>query len=298
MNYQRFFFLIIFTVLLPFLKPVNAQTVFTPVGKQMFTADSVGACQGVAIIEGRLFLYGDRRRTDGGRAGVIREHHYTGDALEYLGVECRLTFNANDIIHHPTGIAYHNGEAFIGNSIRNPENPDKWIASIYLVAWDKLLQHRTLDKSLLNTINDDLAIQGTRPALVEFKGKRYVATSDYGDNGNEVRLYHFDELKNAKKTSDKGVFYAKFTSGPWVQNLHWIPETGQLVLIQNQIEGRRWRLTFVDLEKSLAAGKEAITQVLDFENQDELEGFCLLTAKKGIAVSSSRVNNVMVFDMP
>ena len=291
MKYLRFFSIIFF--MLPFLTPANGQSVFNPQGKQVFTLDSLGACQGVCVVEGKLFLYGDRSRT-----GVIRQYRYTGNDMEHLGGECLLTVDGKDVIHHPTGIAYHNGEAFIGNSIRNPENPEKWIATIYQIAWDKLLQHRTLDRSLLNTITDDLAIQGTRPALVEYKGKRYVATSDYGDNGNEVRLYHFDALKNATKTSDNGVFYAKFTCGPWVQNLHWIPQNNILVLIQNQIEGRRWRLTFVDLEKSLATGKESIIKVLDFENQDELEGFCLLSAQKGIAVSSSRRNNVLIFNMP
>jgi hypothetical protein len=292
MNHLRIFYISLLFVL-SLLMPANGQSIFNPPNKQVFTLDSLGACQGVCIVEGNLFLYGDRSRT-----GVIRQYQYTGNTMEYLGGECQLTLNGNDIINHPTGIAYFNGDAFIGNSIRNPENPEKWIAAIYRVAWDNLLQYKTLDRSLLNTINDDLAIQGTRPALIEYKGKRYVATSDYGDNGNEVRLYHFEALKNASKTSDKDVFYAKFTCGPWVQNLHWIPQNNTLVLIQNQIEGRQWRLTFVDLEKSLSEGKEAIIKVLDFENQDELEGFCLLTAQKGIAVSSSRNNNVLIFDMP
>ena len=291
MNQQRFFFMNLL-FLLPFGATVSAQSIFTPQGKQIFTLDSLGACQGVCLIEDKLYLYGDRK------TGVIREYRFTDNNLEYLGGECQLTFDGKDIINHPTGIAFHNGDAFIGNSIRNPENPQKWIATIYRVAWNKLLQYRTLDESLLGTITDDLAIQGTRPALVEYSGKRYVATSDYGDNGNEVRLYHFDELKTASKTSDKGVFYAKFTCSPWVQNLHWIPQDNNLVLIQNQIEGRRWRLTFVDLEKSLATGKESIVKVLDFENQDELEGFCQLSVQKGIAVSSSRRNNVIIFDMP
>ena len=138
MNYQRFFFIILF-FLVPFWATLNGQSIFYPQSKQVFTLDSLGACQGVCVIEGKLYLYGDRK------TGVIREYRYTGDKMEYLGGECQLTFDGKEIINHPTGIAFHNGEAFIGNSIRNPENPQKWIATIYRVAWNKFLQYRTLD---------------------------------------------------------------------------------------------------------------------------------------------------------
>jgi len=100
-------------------------------------------------------------------------------------------------------------------------------------------------------------------------------------------------LKNAKKTSAKGVLYKKFTCTPWVQNLNWIPENGTLVLIQNQIEGRRWRFTYVDLAKSIGSGKQEVIKTIDIDRGDELEGFTFLnTSTRGIAVSSSRRNNV------
>jgi hypothetical protein len=70
-----------------------------------------------------------------------------------------------------------------------------------------------------------------------------------------------------------------------------------LVLIQNQIEGRKWRLTFLDLEKSLEYSQASVIKVIDFGNRDELEGFCMLSADKGIAVSSSQKNNVLVFKL-
>ena len=81
-----------------------------------------------------------------------------------------------------------------------------------------------------------------------------MATADYGNKANEVRLYDPARLAKAKKTSEPGVVVKKFTCSPWVQNLHWIPSKGVLVLIQNQIEGRRWRFTFVDLKKIYRSG--------------------------------------------
>jgi len=72
-----------------------------------------------------------------------------------------------------------------------------------------------------------------------------------------------------------------------------MPEKGILVLIRNQIEGRRWRFTFVDLEKSITSGKEEVIRSIDLDRADELEGFTFLKDdKKGIAVSSSRKDNV------
>lgn len=273
------------------------------------TTDSLGACQGVSYLDGRAYLYGDRE------VGVIRSYTVDQHRLTYTGQEIKLTEGGNDVINHPTGIAYGraangratngratNGRAtngqptrptFIGNSIRlNPEGT-KWRAVIYSVNWAGLLRTGTLDGNLLNTIEDDACIQGTRPEYVQVDGNWYVATADYGNRANEVRLYDPERLAKAKKTSEPGVVVRKFTCSPWVQNLHWIPEKGVLVLIQNQIEGRRWRFTFLDLKKSLAAGREHVIRTVDVDKADELEGFTLLgDGKSGLAVTSSRANNV------
>ena len=258
------------------------------------TTDSLGACQGVSYLDGRAYLYGDRE------VGMIRSYTLNQNTLTYTGQEVRLTEGGKDVINHPTGIAYGpatNGRAerptFIGNSIRlNPEGT-KWRAVIYAVNWAGLLRTGTLDGNLLNVIEDDACIQGTRPEYVQVDGTWYVATADYGNRANEVRLYDPERLAKAKKTSEPGVLVKKFTCSPWVQNLHWIPEKGVLVLIQNQIEGRRWRFTFLDLKKSLPTGREHVIQTIDIDKADELEGFTLLgDGKTGIAVTSSRTSNV------
>ena len=252
------------------------------------SADSLGACQGVAYIKGKAYLYGDRE------AGVIREYDVVGDTLVFTKKEMMLTLDGTDIINHPTGIAHNgSGPAFIGNSIRLNKEGTAWKAVIYVVDWEGLLRTRTLDGNLLKIIEDDACIQGTRPEYVSYQNKAYVATADYGGKSNEVRLYDPEALLRSSKTSDAGVLVKKFTCGPWVQNLHWIPEKDILVLVQNQIEGRKWRLTFLDLSKSVEQGSQVVVHEEDMPVADELEGFALMGAiNKGLAVSSSRKNNV------
>jgi hypothetical protein len=253
------------------------------------TIDSLGACQGISYQNGNIFLYGDRE------VGMIRKFKMVGDSLVYQGQEYKLTQKGQDVINHPTGIAYNGSNpTFIGNSIRLNAEGTKWKAVIYCVDWKGLQRTGTLDGNLINTIEDDACIQGTRPEYVKYEGKWYVATADYGDHGNEVRLYDPEKLKTASKTSEKGVLYKKFTCTPWVQNLHWVSDKGVLVLIQNKVEGRQWCFTYVDLKKSITAGKQVvISQVDQIDRGDELEGFSFIgNDNKGIAVTSSRKNNV------
>jgi hypothetical protein len=252
------------------------------------TIDSLGACQGAGYIDGKVFLYGDRE------VGMIREYVLRKDSLTYAGKEYRLTLNGQDLINHPTGIAHHGRyPVFIGNSIRLNKEGTLWKAMIYQVDWEGLKNKGVLDGNLLSTIEDDACIQGTRPEYVRYKGKWYVATADYGDKRNEVRLYDPEKLKKAARTSEPGVLYKKFSCGAWVQNLHWVNEKGILILIQNQIEGRKWRYTFLDLEKSLDTGRQQVISMQDIDKADELEGFTMTGGnKRGVAVTSSRKQNV------
>jgi len=253
------------------------------------TVDSLGACQGISYQHGRIFLYGDRE------VGMIREFKLVNDSLVYLNKEYKLTQNGQNVIKHPTGIAYNGvGPTFMGNSVKmNPEGT-LWKTNIYCIDWKALLKKGTLDGPLLNTIDDDACIQGTRPEYVKYHNKWYVATADYGNHGNEVRLYDPEKLAKCKKTSEPGVLFKKFTCTPWVQNLNWIADKGELVLIQNKIEGRQWLFTYVDLEKSIDQGKQVVISTVEHINRpDELEGFSFTgNDNKGIAVTSSRKNNV------
>ncbi|RYZ29869.1 MAG: hypothetical protein EOP49_40250 [Sphingobacteriales bacterium] len=256
------------------------------------TVDSLGAGQGVAVHGNSILLYGDRE------VGVLRQYKMQGDTLVYVGRETKLTIHDTDLINHPTGIAYQEGQpVFIGNSIRLNAEGTKWKAVIYLVDWKKLLQQPTLDGALLHTIDDDTCIQGTRPEYVKYKNKWYVATADYGPARNEVRLYEPAALAKADRTSKPGVCAFKFTCSPWVQNLWFNRKDNKLVLVQNQIEGRRWKLSWIDLDQSIAKGKEVILDTVVTDRADELEGFAMSPdGKKGIAVTSARTNNVNIME--
>ncbi|NML64346.1 hypothetical protein HHL22_03925 [Hymenobacter sp. RP-2-7] len=278
-------------LLLPFLTSLAGLfSSLSPVAltvQTSMTVPALGACQGASYQQGRLYLYGDRE------VGVIRAYAAGPDSLRYTGQEIKLTVGGQDVINHPTGLAWHGqGPTFLGNSIRlNPEGT-QWRAVIYCLDWAGLLRTGTLDGNLRQTIEDDAAIQGSRPEYVQYRGKWYVATADYGNHGNEVRLYDPARLAQAHRTSEPGVLAGKFTCSPWVQNMLWVPARGTLVLIQNQVEGRRWRFTFVDLAQSMAAGHEVVRQVVDVDKTDELEGFTLLGDEaRGLAVTSSRTAN-------
>lgn len=256
------------------------------------TVDALGACQGITYQNGRYYLYGDRE------VGVMREYQLQKDSLIYQNREFKFTVKDENIIKHPTGIAYHKGlPTFVGNSVRQNAEGTFWKAVINCINWEGFIKTGTLDGNLIKTIEDDACIQGTRPEYINYKGKWFVATADYGNKTNQVRLYDPTALAKADKTSEKGILFKKFNCSPWVQNLHFIADKGILVLIQNQVEGRKWRLTFLDLDKSIESGQEAVLSVIDTDKADELEGFTFTTNKeKGIAVSSSRTNNVSFMD--
>jgi len=257
--------------------------------QRSITVDSLGACQGISYQKGKIFLYGDRE------VGMVREFKLVNDSLVYLHKEYKLTINGQDLINHPTGIAYNGvGPTFIGNSTKlNPEGT-QWKTEIFCVDWKGLLKTGTLDGNVINTIDDNACIQGARPEYVKYHNKWYVATADYGNHGNEVRLYDPEKLKNCKHSNEPGVLFKKFTCTAWVQNLNWIADKGILVLIQNKIEGRQWQFTYVDLDKSIETGKQVVISQIDHIGRaDELEGFAFTgDDRNGIAVTSSRSNNV------
>ncbi|PTX18220.1 hypothetical protein C8N40_10619 [Pontibacter mucosus] len=261
--------------------------------RRALSIESLGACQGASFINGKAYLYGDRE------VGVIREYVPLQDSLAYTQREVLLTIDGKDVINHPTGIAYNGqGPTFIGNSVRLNKEGTSWKALIYAVDWEGMLKTGTLDGNLDKVIEDDACIQGTRPEYVRYGDKWYVATADYGNRANEVRLYDPEALSRASRTSEEGVLFKKFTCGPWVQNLHWIPEKDILVLIQNQVEGRKWRFTFLDLSKSIDQGREEVLKVVDLDYADELEGFTLLGEGAGaLGVTSSRKANAHLMEL-
>ena len=77
-------------------------------------------------------------------------------------------------------------------------------ARIYRLDWEQAWKDGNLDRAVLGEIDDDAAINGTRPVFVSLGGKTYLATADYGDVHPEIRLYDPDRLLAAGRSSAPG----------------------------------------------------------------------------------------------
>jgi len=245
------------------------------------TVPGIGAGQGIAARDGFIYLYGDAE------TGVIREYRLIREPapqLDWTGREIRLTRDGENTIPHPTGLAFHPGlPTFIGNTVKRQ-------GTLFRVDWQRMLQGGNLDNAVLGVIEDDRAVNGTRPENVRRAGRWLIATSDYGQERNELRYYDPHRLTRAKKTSEAGVLVAHQACGPWVQGLCWLGDCGVLVIIQNQQEGRGWRLTCLPSIQSLVP--ESSERRQDLEERGELEGFCAVGRDLCILLRSGRRENV------
>jgi hypothetical protein len=267
--------------------PVNALQIVSafltpPVSLEPpITVTGIGAGQGVEVRDGKVYLYGDAN------TGVVREYDVVGNnALGFTGRQILLTAGGRDLASHPTGLTVMPGVGtLLGDTVSGQ-------GTIFMIDWARALANGTLDGAVQATVADDLAVNGTRPEFVRVGQRWLVATADYGSLANEVRLYDPERLKTAVRTSEPGVLVYRFRSSPYVQTLHWLDAPGLLVLVQNQREAEGWRLTIIDLARSIAAGQEVVTQMINLSPRDELEGFHLLDAGRGLFLTSSAVFNV------
>jgi hypothetical protein len=245
------------------------------------TVGGIGAGQGVEVRDGKVYLYGDAT------TGIIREYDVTGnDALGSTGRQVLLTVDGRDVVPHPTGFTTMSGVGtLLGNTVAEQ-------GTIFMIDWARALASGTLDGAIQATVADDLAVNGTRPEFVRVGERWLVATADYGAVANEIRIYDPQRLETATRTSEPGVLVYRFRSSPFVQTLHWLDSPGLLVLVQNQRTGQGWRLTVVDLARSIAAGQQVVTQTIDLSPQDELEGFHLVAPGRGLFLTSSSLHNL------
>jgi hypothetical protein len=252
------------------------------------TMEGLGAMQGVSFHDGKVYLYGDVWDAKP-RVGVIRE--YTLD-YQPTGRVVWLRKGDKPLIRHPTGLTWHpRWGTFLGDTVERR-------GIIYRLDWMKAWEEGNLDHAVLDVLDDDAAVNGCRPELVQLDGKDYLATADYGDARPEVRLYDPDKLLKAKRTSAPGVAAYRVLSGPFNQNLHWDAEQGQLTCIQNVIAGRGWRLDVLDLAKAVADGRvwgpRVRVRTLTFPPHNELEGYRPLDQARGLFVTSSWKDNLVV----
>jgi len=252
------------------------------------TDERLGACQGIAIRDGRIYAYGDVYSAKP-RVGVLREYDME---LKPTGHEVWLRQAGRPLIIHPTGLTWHERwGTLLGDTVKKK-------AVIYRIDWDRAWNEGNLDHAVRDVIDDDAAINGCRPTFVVLGGRTLIATADYGDIHPEIRLYDPDLLLKAHRSSAPGIEVARMLCGPFNQNLYWDARTGRLTCVQNVIEGRGWRLDVIDLAKGIADGRAdspgVRTLTLTFPPHDELEGYWPLDSERSLFVTSRRQGNIVI----
>ncbi|NJL30889.1 MAG: hypothetical protein HC898_04255 [Phycisphaerales bacterium] len=212
--------------------------------------------------------------------------------LIYTGRQVELTQQGKDLVSHPTGLTHHpDYGTFLGDTVAGK-------GVIYHIDWQRLWADGNLNHAVLHVVHDDAAINGTRPEFVTYQGKVCIATSDYGDKDNAVRLYDPVKLKTARRTTEPGVMVQSMPCGAFVQSLLWDEHDQLLVLVQKYDPGLGWRLTGLKLEGPELKGQSPLRLFApfdDFSPADELEGFHLLPGtgrNLGVFLTSHKQSNV------
>jgi hypothetical protein len=248
----------------------------------------VGAGQGVTRFGDRLYVYGDLVFARP-RVGVIKEFDLE---LRPTGRSVRLMRQGKPLLIHPTGLTRHEPwGTFLGDTVHQK-------ARIYRLDWEQAWKDGNLDRAVLGEIDDDAAINGTRPVFVSLGGKTYLATADYGDVHPEIRLYDPDRLLAAGRSSAPGVVVHRVLCGPFNQNLHWDESLGHLICIQNVTAGSGWRLDRLDLARGVADGRAhgpgVRVRTLTFSPRNELEGFLPIAQDMVLFVVASREETLVL----
>jgi hypothetical protein len=248
----------------------------------------VGAGQGVSRFGDRLYVYGDLVSARP-RHGVIKEFDLD---LQPTGRQLRLTRKGEPLATHPTGLTRHpQWGTFLGDTVQQR-------ARIYRLDWERAWADGNLDHAVLEEIEDDVAINGCRPHFVELDGQVLLATADYGELRPEIRLYDPAKLLAARRSSAPGVVVHRILSGPFNQNLHWDPDRGELVCVQNVVAGRGWRIEHIDLRQAIADGRVWGPNVRiaswTLPEPSELEGFVPLPNNRSLFVVASRRETLVI----
>ncbi|MEO1584452.1 MAG: hypothetical protein AAFR96_07765 [Planctomycetota bacterium] len=251
-------------------------------------AQGVGAAQGIFAEGNFVYVFGDLYDDGTNGPGIIREFFFSTDdndltTLFPSGREIRLTEGGQDIAPHPTGLTWHpNFGYWLGDTVEGR-------GRLFQIDFARAIRQGTLDGCVIHSVDDDAAVNGTRPMFLTLPGGRVtLATSDYGDQANALRLYDPVALLAADNTSQPGVLVSEAACGPWVQSLASRGNPGQLWLVQNQTEGLGYRLTEITLDD---AGEIISREVVDFVRPtDELEGLLWLEPDRQDRVPFVMVN--------
>ncbi len=255
---------------------------------QQITRTEVGAAQGVSLIDGHLYIYGDATRTEKA-TGVILELDFQ---LQPTGRTLFLSKSGVPMLSHPTGLTKHPKlGAFMGNTFEGK-------ARIFKLDWERAWQDGNLDNAVIAVIDDDAAINGSRPEFVSLGDRVLLATADYGDVRPEVRLMDVEAMLKHTRTSAPSVVVNRFIAGPFNQTLSFDAATGDLLCLQNVVAGLGWRIERLNLENAVRDGRAwgpgVLRERLVFFPHSELEGYCKLPDGRALLITSSSQNNITI----
>ena len=250
------------------------------------TDEKLGACQGIAVRDGRIYAYGDVHSAHP-RVGVIREYHMD---LNPTGREVWLRQADRPLILHPTGLTWdpHWG-TLLGDTVNKK-------ATIYRLDWERAWSDGHLGRAVLDVIHDDAAINGCRPTFVSISGRTLIATADYGDVHPEIRLYDPELLFKSRlerawcrgPSRSLWPLESEPALGHHVRATDLCSKRHRRPRVASRCDRpgpcrRRWKGQFA----------RARVKTLTFSPHDELEGYWPLDPERALFVTSRRTGNIV-----
>lgn len=243
------------------------------------TLEEIGAGQGIQVLGDHLYVFGD--------AGIGKMVELDVQ-LEKTGWVGFLTIGGVSRITHPTGFAFQeNQPVYIGSE-----------EGLHQIDWEIFYEEGVLDRALIRTVSSNGRF--TRPEYIFWQNDWHLATTQYDPEGqNEVFILDLNALAGATTLDDPGVIVERFYAPQFIQDLYWMEDQQELVLVQNIKRFSGWRLSKLDLQDAVDNGRadhRAIREERCILNPTELEGYAVLDDDREVFVTGEWENNFYFTD--
>jgi hypothetical protein len=255
------------------------------------TVRGLGSAQGLFVNHGFVYFLGDTEPSIA-LEYLVRDD----DELVPTGRAVRLTHDGASL-GHPQGLTSRDGVGtFLGDTMGRR-------GVIYELDWAHALDRGELAPAVIERAHDAQERYGLHPELVRVDGHWLLATATYGPTlagDNQIELVDPRRLAKSGLVHDD-VVRARFSCescGTFIQSLTYDEANDLLVLVQNDTKWRGWRLTFVDVARSVAEGDAHVAARLDAHGdrrfESELEGYGVLDDGRAVFLSNRPRDNVHI----